>query len=67
MAGDSGMSLDQAIALLCRVHLKNLEDDDWAVRMGATPYGHEVADYVPAWEALRAYLLKVRQEAGDGG
>lgn len=56
------MTLNQAIMLLCGVHLKAMEFDDWEVRMGAlpeTPWDQK--DYVEAWSALRDRALKGRQ------
>jgi hypothetical protein len=55
------MTLETAIALLGRVHIIDLEDDGWAVRMGATPWGWETEHYIQAWETLRNHLLKTRQ------
>jgi hypothetical protein len=65
MAGDpqttETMTLDQAISLLCGVHLAAMEFDDWRVRMGATPETPwDREGYVEAWSVLRDHILKSR-------
>lgn len=53
--------LEQAISLLCGVHLRAMEFDDWEVRMGAMPETPWDRDgYVEAWSVLRDHLLRSR-------
>jgi hypothetical protein len=55
------MSLDEAISLLARVHLRHVEAEDWHVMVGATPSGSwEYEDYPRAWAALRKRLMEYR-------
>jgi hypothetical protein len=55
------MKLDEAIKLLCGVHLRAMEFDDWEVRMGALPKTPwDQRDYVEAWSALRDHVLAGR-------
>lgn len=56
------MALDEAICLLCRVHLRAIEFDDWHVVIGAIPEtSWDAQDYPRAWEALREHVMKGRQ------
>ena len=57
----SEMTLDDAIRLLCGVHLRAVEFDDWHILMGAmpdTPWDHQ--GYPSAWAALRKHMLARR-------
>jgi hypothetical protein len=64
MSGEANepMRLDDAMSLLCQVHLRNLEDDLWSVNM---PIGTKVMlreeDYVAAWATLREAVLHRRR------
>jgi hypothetical protein len=52
------MSLEEAIMHLCRIHTDDDEVTGFNVKMGATPgvFDMGTADYVKAWETLRAHI-----------
>jgi hypothetical protein len=53
--------LFNALTVLLRVHVTHFEDQDWYVAMGATPFGYDQEHYVPAWEAVREFVLAERR------
>lgn len=56
------MHLEDAIKLLCGVHLRAMEFDDWEVEMGALPVvPWDCDNYVQAWGMLRQHVLKGRK------
>lgn len=54
------MTLDDAIELLCRVHLRHPTSTFWHVEVGAIPTGYDAALYPEAWDVLRCRLLASR-------
>ncbi len=60
------MTLDEALAVLCGVHLRAFEFDGWHVEMGATPqtpWDREI--YAPAWAVVRQHVLDARAAAAE--
>ncbi len=60
------MHIEDAIALLCRVHLRYIDDHDWQVQMGATPVSPWDSErYGSAWATLREVVLFNRAMVRD--
>ena len=60
------MHIEDAIACLCRVHLRHADDDDWEIMMGATPYaGWQTEHYTAAWATLRDAMMFNRRATHD--
>jgi hypothetical protein len=64
---DRELTIDEAIEVLCGVHLKAMEFEDWGIEMlpgtnFMAPWDRD--NYVPAWAALRKHLLN-RRKAED--
>lgn len=50
------MTLDEAIEVLCRTHLRDVELQDgrvdFEIMMGASPFHYDERYYVQAWQTL---------------
>jgi hypothetical protein len=57
------MTLSGAIGILCDVHMRNVEADDYMIVMFATPDGYQHQFYAAAWTTLRDHLLASRETA----
>lgn len=64
------MTLTDALAVLCRNHLRGWEDESqgWAIMSGAIPHGIDMATdatgrspYVLAWETVRQHVIDSRR------
>lgn len=52
------MHIEDAIARLCRVHLRDDDEIGWEIKMGATPHaGWQMEEYTAAWATLRDAMM----------